>query len=351
MEQNSPPGVLITGSPGGGKSFFAFTMTCQMALQGVWVAYIDPKGDALPMANLKGIGEIQTFDLRNGNDGILDPFSLGADEADKILLALETIRLFSGRLSDDQVTVLGEAINEVVIQPDPSLNKVVDLLSASTESVARGLATNLGVMRRLPFARLCFSPQKTVDIDLRGGLTIVTLLGLDLPTSTTPQEDYSIPNRLAIGVMYLLTSLIRQLMMSQDNSHPKAVVIDEAWAVTATASGQKVVEELARMGRSLNVSLVLVSQNAGDFTSSGLVNSISSKFAFRTKTSAEATDVLKLLEVEDSVGNRDMLKGLNNGECLMQDNGGRVSRVQITSWNQDWRLAFDTNPTTKGKAQ
>jgi DNA helicase HerA-like ATPase len=128
-------------------------------------------------------------------------------------------------------------------------------------------------------------------------------------------------------------------------------VIDEAWAVTATASGQKVVEELARMGRSLNVSLVLVSQNAGDFTSSGLVNSISSKFAFRTKTSAEATDVLKLLEVEDSVGNRDMLKGLNNGECLVQDNGGRVSRVQITSWNQDWRLAFDTNPTTKGKAQ
>ncbi|MGV8910902.1 MAG: hypothetical protein ACOH1Y_18175, partial [Propionicimonas sp.] len=37
IAQNMPPGVAITGSPGGGKSFFAFTLAHQMALQGVWV--------------------------------------------------------------------------------------------------------------------------------------------------------------------------------------------------------------------------------------------------------------------------------------------------------------------------
>jgi len=45
---------------------------------------------------------------------------------------------------------------------------------------------------------------------------------------------------------------------------PKAIFLDEAWAVTSTPEGAKLVPEVSRMGRSRNTALILVSQNAGD---------------------------------------------------------------------------------------
>ena len=107
------------------------------------------------------------------------------------------------------------------------------------------------------------------------GLTVVTLLGLSLPSAEMPEEAYSYENRLAVGVLYLLTSFTRQLMLSSNKRHPKAIVIDEAWAITSTPQGAKIVPEVARMGRSHNTALVLVSQNAGDLLHDGITNSIS----------------------------------------------------------------------------
>src|SRR5260221_5230579 len=44
--RNRPTAVAITGEPGGGKTTLALLLILQMALRGVTVAVIDPKGDA-----------------------------------------------------------------------------------------------------------------------------------------------------------------------------------------------------------------------------------------------------------------------------------------------------------------
>src|SRR5947208_14673261 len=44
--RNRPTAVAITGQPGGGKTTLAMLMIMQLALRGVTVAVIDPKGDA-----------------------------------------------------------------------------------------------------------------------------------------------------------------------------------------------------------------------------------------------------------------------------------------------------------------
>jgi hypothetical protein len=194
IAKNNPPGLVITGSPGGGKSFTAFTLTYQMALQGIWTIYIDPKGDALPMASLPGMEEAKLFDLRKGNDGMLDPFAIGQTKAEKVGLALETIGLLMGgmtKISAAQNVQLSQVLKKVSDGANPSLNKVVNMLLDSNDMDAKGLGATLDLIRGLPFARLCFGEGGGATLTPDKGLTIITLLGLDLPSSVTPPESYS----------------------------------------------------------------------------------------------------------------------------------------------------------------
>jgi KaiC/GvpD/RAD55 family RecA-like ATPase len=50
--RNRPTAVAITGEPGGGKTTLALLLILQLALRGVTIAVIDPKGDAEPMVEV-----------------------------------------------------------------------------------------------------------------------------------------------------------------------------------------------------------------------------------------------------------------------------------------------------------
>lgn len=352
ISRNNPPGLAISGRPGVGKSFTAFTLTCQMAMQGIWSIYIDPKADALPMANLKGLPKTQAFDLRDGADGLLDPFNIQiGSKSEQVLMALETLRLLlGGSITPAQENAMINALSQVSEAPDPSLYKVVDTLYNNQENEdARNIGNQLKLISELPFASLCFSPQRQVNLRPDEGLTIVTLLGIDLPTPDIDPQDYSYPNRLGVAIMYLLTTFTLGLMQSLNRRHPKAIIIDEAWAITSTVQGRSMIPKIIRMGRSLNTAIVLVSQNAADLDEGGIRNSVSLKMAFNSKDADEITGVINFLRLEDTDYNREMVSTLGVGECLIQDVDGRTSRVQVDSWNEEWRVAFDTNPETAGK--
>jgi hypothetical protein len=138
-------------------------------------------------------------------------------------------------------------------------------------------------------------------------------------------------------------------MLNLDKSHPKAIFIDEAWAITGTPQGAKLIPETARMGRSHNTALILVSQNAMDLMDEQITNSISTVFAFRSRDETEVNAVLSLLGTEKNDGNRAAVRELFNGECLMRDVSGRVSRVQVDAWEPALWETFNTNPETRGK--
>lgn len=350
--RNRPPGVAITGAPGGGKSYLAFTLAYQMAVQGIWTIYIDPKADAKPMAEIPGLGKPRMFDLRDGHDGMLDPFALADDRSSATLQAMETLRLLlGGNMSEDREEALLQAVSQVASDDQPSLLKVVQVLQGSQDKAARNLGLMLQTISQMPFARLCFAPQTETPIRPQDGLTVITLLGLDLPSALTTTEDYSYPNRIAVAVMYLLTRFARELMLSMDKGHPKAICIDEAWAVTSTPQGAKLIPEIARMGRSHNTVPVLVSQNAGDLMAESVTNSLSTLFAFRSERTEEVKDILDLLNMEDNEGHRRAIRDLRNGECLMKDMDGRIARVQIDAWNETLFNAFNTNPETRGETR
>lgn len=335
------------------NSFLAFTLAYQMAVQGVWTIYIDPKADAKPMGELKGLGTPKVFDLRHGEPGMLDPFSLAdADNpADASIQALQTINFLLGGtgISEDREEALFKAVDVVSRNPNPSLSKVVDYLLQSSDTHSRNLGNVLNTYRTLPFAKLCFEPSTGTKMRPEDGLTVITLLGLELPPVGTAVENLTYDNKVAVAVMYLITRFARKLMLGMDKGHPKAICIDEAWAITSTPQGARLIPEIARMGRSHNTALVLVSQNANDLMSQSVTNSLSTKFAFRSTIPSEIDDVMTLFGLEKDQGYQSTVRDLNNGECLMQDADGRVAMIKVDDWDQVLFDTFNTNPETRGK--
>lgn len=355
IAQNNPPGCVITGAPGGGKTFAGLTITYHMALQNIWTILIDPKGDALNMVNLPGLkGRAQVLDLKHGFDGILDPFTMSPDPALQKLLAVEVVSLFmGGKLQESAQSALMETIHLVANERVPSLYRVVDMLLESSEPGAKALGGTLRLIRELPFARLCFAANPNPDqkpLDPETGLTIISLKSLDLP-ATSDTTSYTTSQWLAIGIMYLLASYTEELMNGVNQKHPKAVVIDEAWSITSTAQGRNMIQRLARMGRSLNTAILCISQNAGDFQA--LTNSMPYRLAFGTKDSDEIEAVSKFLGLESGdngkalPGNYKTVEGLEQGRCLMRDPEGRIQSVVIDGWNRELFDAINTNPDTK----
>ena len=137
----------------------------------------------------------------------------------------------------------------------------------------------------------------------------------------------------------------RRLMNSMARTAPKAIFLDEAWAITSTPEGAKLVPEVSRMGRSRNTALVLISQNAGDLLNEQVTNCISGVFAFRSSERAEVANVLSLLGVEPSEEHKAALRALGNGECIFRDLDDRAGRIGVDLVSEELRDWIDTNPT------
>jgi hypothetical protein len=159
------------------------------------------------------------------------------------------------------------------------------------------------------------------------------------------RDDFSYEQRLSVALLYLVSQFARRLLNGMDRRLPKAIFLDEAWAITSTPEGAKLVPEVSRMGRSRNTALILVSQNAGDLLAEQVTNCISGVFAFRSAERVEVANVMALLGVEASDEHQIALRGLGNGECIFRDLEGRVGAVGIDLISDEMRQWLDTNPT------
>jgi hypothetical protein len=345
--RNRPTAIAITGEPGGGKTTLALLLIHQLALRGVTVAAIDPKGDAESLVQLlqRRGRKARIMSLGSAQPGLLDPFAFGDDLPTKKTMATETLRLLLPRMSEERESAMIQAVAAVANQPRPSLAKVVTHLENSDDAASRNLGAVLQSMSEMRLASLCFDPQGDAQIDTEGWTTVFTLGGLTLPDSAIQRDDYSYEQRLSVALLYLVSQFARRLMNGLDRHLPKAIFLDEAWAVTSTPEGAKLVPEVSRMGRSRNTALILVSQNAGDLLNEQVTNCLSSVFAFRSSERFEVESVMALLGVEPSEEHMAMLRNLGNGECIFRDLDGRAGRIAVDLVSEELLRWLDTNPT------
>jgi hypothetical protein len=345
--RNRPTAVAITGEPGGGKTTLALLMILQLALRGVTVAVIDPKGDAESLAGwLAQRGrQARVVPLGSAAPGLLDPFSFGDDLAERRTMATETLRLLLPRMSEERESAMIQAVAAVAADEQPSLGKVVSHLESSDDPASVNLGAVLRSMSEMRLARLCFAPSGGERIDAAGWTTVFTLGGLTLPDTAVGRDDYSYEQRLSVALLYLVSQFARRLLNGMDRRLPKAIFLDEAWAITSTPQGAKLIPEVSRMGRSRNTALIMVSQNAGDLLNEQVTNCISSVFAFRSTEQTEVANVLALLGLEPSNEHKAALRALGNGECIFRDLDGRAGRIGVDLISDELRQSLDTNPT------
>jgi hypothetical protein len=351
--RNRPTAVAITGEPGGGKTTLALLMILQLALRGVTVAVIDPKGDAESLVRLLAHRgrRARVLPLGSAAAGLLDPFSFGDDLAERRTMAAETLRLLLPGMSEERESAMIQAVGAVAAADKPSLGQVVEHLESASDPASKNLGAVLRSMSEMRLAKLCFAPSGGDRIDAEGWTTVFTLAGLTLPEAGLKRDDYSYEQRLSVALLYLVSQFARRLLNGMDRRIPKAIVLDEAWAVTSTPQGAKLIPEVSRMGRSRNTALVLVSQNAGDLLNEQVTNCISAVFAFRSTERAEVANVLSLLGVDVSDDHAAVLRSLGNGECIFRDLDGRAGRIAVDLISDDLRRWLDTNPTRARSGQ
>jgi hypothetical protein len=260
-------------------------------------------------------------------------------------MATETLRLLLPRMSEERESAMIQAVAAVAADEQPSLGKVVSHLESSDDPASVNLGAVLRSMSEMRLARLCFAPSGGERIDAAGWTTVFTLGGLTLPDTAVGRDDYSYEQRLSVALLYLVSQFARRLLNGMDRRLPKAIFLDEAWAITSTPQGAKLIPEVSRMGRSRNTALIMVSQNAGDLLNEQVTNCISSVFAFRSTEQTEVANVLALLGLEPSNEHKAALRALGNGECIFRDLDGRAGRIGIDLISDELRRRLDTNPT------
>ncbi|MGX2993625.1 ATP-binding protein [Streptomyces sp. JNUCC 64] len=345
--------------------------------------------------------ETEVVDLLKGQAGVLDPWVVARDVPSGRLLAESMLRGFLGDEDYQRVrlpvieamaTVVGwynSAIRQATEQglsardaelrvPRPTLWQVVDEVVRAHEQaiaaqdreavkdlkLARMLLTEL---RTLPYARLAFAERPQPLSSMRKRRTVITLRGFQSPAASDPR-NWNPAERLAATALMAVVELGSQMLdvgyeknpvTGEVGLRPKALFVDEAYVVTATESGRDLMRRALKQGRSYLAVTVLITQQAIDLVQiedsearSGGANQIHTVFAFKQKSSQEASLVAPLLgRPENDAKVIAALQELRTGVCLQRDADKRVGTVAVDLVFQEILAATDTNGTTRPSRQ
>lgn len=342
---NKPSAALVTGAPGSGKTFFALYATSLNALLGKQVVVIDPKGDFLPLKTMEDeLGTVNIIDIEamEQKPGILDPFNIAPPEK-SLSLAMGILDIFKGGLTSREEAIITPIIEDLINTGSPTLHKLVEQMRKSDKDEVRTLGTTFSTYEKMPHGRLCFAKtRRKSPMKLGKGLTIFCLLNLDLPTEGSTEDELTKEQRFALGIMYLLTDFLKSIMATGVET-PKLLVIDEAHVIISSSQGSKIIKNIALLGRSKSLAMMLITQNNSHLDKLDIKNTITSRFAFRTNRD-EAEAIIREMELPQNENREEIIMNLSQGECLMKDFEENCAVVGIDLWRKDWAKKFETNP-------
>lgn len=344
-QTNRAGAVMLCGTLGSGKTIALQLLAYQAALRGSLVVDIDPKPDH-SLQDLPGLQDkVHVISLANveGNRGLLDPLVVAPIELREELASSYMMEILPQAKPEWQTEII-DAVRAVLRESDPCSWRVVERLLSSQDEHAYAAGKALRVWAEWGLGKLAFSQGGRRDLDVELPVTTISASALTLPPAGTSRDSYDQSERISVATLKLIAAYAMRLV-SRDISVHKVLVLDEAHVLTGTSDGRRFLERLIRMGRSMNITVVLASQLLGDLAE--LEELIGVRFSFRQETDEQACANIRMHGLDESSERLvALLRNFTEGRCLMRGLDGRVAAVKFDVVDPAFLRAADTNPTS-----
>ncbi|GAB4083277.1 hypothetical protein GCU67_20675 [Modestobacter muralis] len=352
--EGDPVTTAFVGRSGSGKSTAVMLAMIAEVIYGAYGLLADLKGDLSGVVTVASWFGVPTTTVSTSEQasGSMCPFRFVADpdeaasrSVDNLLLMLP---LGQAELAEAHVRAAG---NKVASYPDPadrSTWAVILELTRSTDPVASQLGSDLAEMTRDPLARpVAGSPAKDVQgLPTTAGLVYMLFDGVygRLPSKTADPRNWRQGQRLAVMLVQAGFSYATYVA-GRVKGLPKVVALTELHKITGFDFGKELVGDLARVGRALDVSLLLDTQAVAELVEiSGLIDQVSTVCAFRVKSNEEATAQAQLLGLSPEPLVLDRQKRWLPGQCEVRDRWGQLAPVEFDYLTGEIQAALKTTP-------
>ncbi|MBT2729613.1 ATP-binding protein [Bacillus sp. ISL-75] len=361
----SSPHVTISGPTGMGKSYLLKDILLNSVFFGAKILMTDPKNELEKKFKEALTPEMErkapffkeliesfnyiTLSSEKKDAGKLDPLTFleGEEAQDAAVGVLEYLSELQSNERNVK-TAIYKGVRYIMQQDKkPGLLKVVRYLQDSDDQDVQNVGDLLYEIGTNGVAKLMFSEGDVEGISLNEQVNILQIQNLNLPDEG--EKAATRDEHIAVALMQPLAKFATKF--ARDDSVVKLTIFEEAWMLMNTGAGDRLINELLRTGRSLRSAVYIITQSTYEYNKPQIKENIGTKFAFKAKTTEEAANIIEFLGMEDNKDNRDMLKNLTEGQCIVEDMYGRTAKIQTDVLFNEWISAFNTKEKDRGRAE
>lgn len=292
--RNMPPGMLVAGDPGSGKTFLCQQIALQSTLAGAPTIFINPKGfDSLaPLAELVN-GQVVKMSALAVKPGAFDPFRYAPPAIAAEIATTHILSVLGNRdgFNQAQSLQLGAALREAAAKGARCVGDAFSMI-ADQEIVTQIIQQVQGSSL---FA-LGVALEPWPEFPATGGLTLVEFdRKLDLPDPSKDSTVYTRAEHISLAAVRLVARASLEILMKSGGG---VLIVDEAWTFLGFPEGLAAMQSLGREGRSLNILPVFATQRIADIVSRDMEGYLSRVFCLKLSDPREAKAALELCKLE-----------------------------------------------------
>ncbi|MEV1040459.1 ATP-binding protein [Streptomyces sp. NPDC050204] len=351
--------TAFLGRSGRGKTTAMMLATLTAAMRGAFALMLGFKGDEGGLVKAGRYLGLPSHHVNCGTDtpGVADLFRMLPRGEAALQVVSQMLIILPERMRNQGVeTHLLRAANEVAEQPDPASWQVIDYLKASEQELAREAGQALSEISRTQLgAPVMGRPQEGASpLRPEAGLWLVQVPGLTMPQAGTRPADMTMNERVSLALMRGLIAYALSTASRTDLRHlPKVISVPEVHILTGTDDGKRFLDLVARMGRALDTSLAIDSQDPNSLLGlDGLREAITTVFGFEQSTKTQQDALAELLRLPVGDASRALIHGIGktprgqirHGHCIIRDRFDRVATMQWDAPSAELQQALSTNP-------
>ncbi|MEU6331575.1 ATP-binding protein [Streptomyces sp. NPDC047049] len=351
--------TAFLGRSGRGKTTSMELATLTAAMRGAFALMLGFKGDEVGLIRAGRYLGLNSHHVTCGTEtpGVADLFRvLPRGEAALQVVSQMLITLPERMRVQGVETHLLRAANTIGEHADPASWRVVELLEQDEHELARDAGQALAELARTQLGAPVLGRPRDGASPLRPeqGLWLVQVPGLTMPQAGTTPADMTMNERVSLALMRgLIAYALNTASRADLRNLPKVISVPEVHVLTGTDDGRRFLDLVARMGRALDTSLAIDSQDPHSLLGlDGVLEAITTVFGFEQSTKVQQDALAELLRLPVGDASRALIHGvgktargvIRHGHCIVRDRFDRVATMQWDAPSWELLRALSTNP-------